>query len=105
MGTFMKYGTKGTKVELLSRDYILHVVVMYWFIKHQKYILNIIYELKINWNSKYDPSYEKHLNFLQHVLHYNQKYNFASNHYHKFWTILVIKDVQNPYILTCFLAS
>jgi hypothetical protein len=34
------------------KEFILHVAIMYWFIKCHKYILN---ELKIDWNSKYDP--------------------------------------------------
>jgi len=32
-------GTMATKVKVLTKDYILHVSYMYWFIKYQNYIL------------------------------------------------------------------
>jgi hypothetical protein len=35
-------GTTGTKVEILTKDCILDVSYMYWFIKYQNYILNVI---------------------------------------------------------------
>jgi hypothetical protein len=31
-----------TKVRILTKDCILHVSYMYWFIKYQIYILNVI---------------------------------------------------------------
>ncbi len=36
-------GTTVTKVRVLTKDYILHVSYMYWSIKYQNYILNVIY--------------------------------------------------------------
>jgi hypothetical protein len=32
-----------TKVGVLTKDYILHVSYMYWFMKYQNYILNVIF--------------------------------------------------------------
>ncbi len=34
--------TMVTKVGVLTKDYILHVSYMYWSIKYQNYILNVI---------------------------------------------------------------
>ncbi len=36
--------TMATKVKVLTKDYILHVSYMYWSIKYQNYILNVIYK-------------------------------------------------------------
>jgi hypothetical protein len=36
-------GAMATKVRVLTRDYILHVCYMYWSIKYQNYILNVIF--------------------------------------------------------------
>jgi hypothetical protein len=36
-------GAMVTKVGVLTMDYILHVFYMYWFIKYQNYILNVIF--------------------------------------------------------------
>jgi hypothetical protein len=32
-----------TKVRILTKDYILLVSYMYWFIEYQNYILNVIF--------------------------------------------------------------
>jgi hypothetical protein len=35
-------GTMVTKVGVFTKDYILHLSYMYWSIKYQNYILNVI---------------------------------------------------------------
>jgi hypothetical protein len=35
--------TMAMKVGVLTKDYILHMPYMYWSIKYQKYILNVIF--------------------------------------------------------------
>jgi hypothetical protein len=39
-------GTMATKVEILTKDCILHVSNMYWSIKYQNYISNVISRTK-----------------------------------------------------------
>jgi hypothetical protein len=41
-------------------------------------------KLDINVETTYDPYHNKCLIFLHQTLHYNQTYNFAFNHDHKF---------------------
>jgi hypothetical protein len=36
-------GTMATKVGILTKDFILHMSYMYWSIKYQNYILNVIF--------------------------------------------------------------
>jgi hypothetical protein len=43
MGKNTIKGTTTTKVRIFTKDCILHMSYMYWFIKYQNYILNVIY--------------------------------------------------------------
>jgi hypothetical protein len=43
MGKNTIKGTMVTKVGILIEDYILHMSYMYWSIKYQNYISNVIY--------------------------------------------------------------
>jgi hypothetical protein len=43
LGKNIVKGAMATKVGILTKDYILHLSYMYWFIKYQNYILNVIF--------------------------------------------------------------
>jgi len=43
LGKNIVKATMMTKVEVLTKDYILHMSYMYWSIKYQNCILNVIY--------------------------------------------------------------
>jgi hypothetical protein len=57
---------------------------MYWSIKYQNYILNVILGLDNNIETKHDSYYNKNYIFLHEDLDYNQMYNFVLNHDDKF---------------------
>jgi hypothetical protein len=42
MGAIRIKGPISSKVETLTKDYSVYMVIMYWFIKYQNYILNTI---------------------------------------------------------------
>jgi hypothetical protein len=42
MGMSTIKGTTATKVAVLTKDFILHMFYMYWSIKYQNCILNVI---------------------------------------------------------------
>jgi hypothetical protein len=77
-------GTTVIKVEVFTMDCILHVSYMYWSIKYQNYILNVILGLDNNIETKHDSYYNKNYIFLHEDLDYNQMYNFVLNHDDKF---------------------
>jgi hypothetical protein len=45
MGKNIVKGTMVTKVGVLTKDYILHMSYMYWSIKYQNCILNVIFRI------------------------------------------------------------
>jgi len=45
MGKNIVKGIMMTKVEVLTKDYILHVSYMYWSIKYQICTLNVIFRI------------------------------------------------------------
>jgi hypothetical protein len=45
MGKNRVKGTMVTKVGVLTKDYILHMSYMYWSIKYQNCILNVIFRI------------------------------------------------------------
>jgi hypothetical protein len=53
---------------------------MYWSIKYQNYILNVIMGLDINIETKHDSNYNFILFFLHENIDYIQMYNFVFNH-------------------------
>jgi hypothetical protein len=73
-----------TKVGILTKNCILQVSYMYWFIKYQNYILNVIVGLDINIETKHDSYYSKNYIFLHEDLDYSQMYNFFFSHDDKF---------------------
>jgi len=54
---FFKKGTMVTKVGVLTKDYIFHVSYMYWSIKYQNCILNVIFGLDIIIETKHGSYY------------------------------------------------
>jgi hypothetical protein len=53
---------------------------MYWSIKYQNYILNVIMGLDINIETKHDSNYYFIFIFLHENIDYIQMYNFVFNH-------------------------
>jgi len=92
---FFKKGTMVTKVGVLTKDYIFHMSYMYWSIKYQNCILNVIFGIGYYyWNQTWFILLLFYF-FWQEDLDYSQMYNFVLNHDDKFWTLLTIKDVHN----------
>jgi hypothetical protein len=86
VGESMKKGANHAKVKVLSKDYIFHMVVFYWFIVHFSHNF-------FNWISNLRPNMIYNMikaQFVLHqTLHYNQIYNFTLNHDYKFKTIIL----------------
>jgi hypothetical protein len=57
---------------------------LHWFKIPNLIVFHTILRININIETTYDAYYNKHIKFLHQSLHYNQTYNFAFNHDHKF---------------------
>jgi hypothetical protein len=99
----MKKWANCIKVKVLSKDYIFHVAIFYWFIHFSHSFLN--------WISNLRPNMTYNMIKIQIVLHwalhYSQIYNFTLNHDHKFKTKIMLKDIRvlkskNAYLFIYF---
>ncbi len=90
-GVVIINGTNSNKVKILTKDYIVYITFVYWFIKSP--IIYFKFKNNILKYSLLDLILRP--NYIYKVLHYNQIYNFDLNHDHKLWIIIIIKDIQN----------
>jgi hypothetical protein len=92
LGESMQKGISRTKVKVLSKDYIFHVAILYWFILHFSHNFK-------NWISNLKPNItyniiKTQISFLHQALRYSQIYNFTLNHDYKFKTIICKKTFE-----------
>jgi len=82
----MKKKANHAKVKVLSKDYIFHMIIFYWFKLHfSRHFFNCISNLKPN----ITYNMIKTQIVLHQALHYNQIYNFTLKHDYKFKTIIM----------------
>jgi hypothetical protein len=80
MGVVTIKGATSVKVSILTKDYNVHMVFMYWFIKSHNYIINNIFGLDVDIETKYDPYCNNKYKCLHQAIHYNQMYDFVFNY-------------------------
>jgi hypothetical protein len=93
---FTLKGAIGTKVNDLTKYYILHLACMYWSIKYQNYIFNVIFGdwlLTLRW--KMTQIIIKIIYFYMKAYIIMKCTTLFLNHDQKFWIFLIIKNSQN----------